>query len=258
MTTNSDLRTLYDEWHSKGPTAWFSDGENERRAIIEVGEPWKGLKVLEIGCGEGDLLNMIHNNGAAICYGVDYSEVATDKAAVKYPHLKMNILGNTTLNSFAPYQRIVLQGVLEHFDYPWKELDYLIKKYLPEGGDIITSSPCFLNPRGMVWMAMATLFHAPMSLTDLHFLHPWEFEKFAEEHPMIESLSITYTDNSWGSGDEMIADFEQRLPKVFPSLEKKCLDKFISYLKHALPYIGKSPGATAIYRLVKKHGPNTV
>lgn len=266
MPTNADLRSLYDEWHGKGPTAWFSDGKNEREAILKMGEPWdkvirtrEPMWVLEIGCGEGDLANQIFSRGVGRIYGIDYSEAAIWKAKNKSPGLR-GVHGGFIHGDYRTYEfwrhtelgkahRIVLQGVLEHFDDPWAELGWIIDNLLADGGDVITSSPCFLNPRGIVWMTLATLFDAPMSLTDLHFLHPWEFAKFAKDRNM--DFSVSYTDESWGNDAEMIVDLAQRLPKVFPDMESERIKKLLDWLAIVGCFFSTMKGATAVYKLRK-------
>ncbi len=52
---NEDLKRKYDEMHSEGPSAWFGQGEEERKLILEMGEPWPHF-ILEIGCGEVNAL----------------------------------------------------------------------------------------------------------------------------------------------------------------------------------------------------------
>ena len=69
-----------------------------------------------------------------------------------------------------------MQGVLEHLDKPFKTLRSIIIANLKKNGQFITSSPSFLNPRGYVWMTLQLLFDVPMSLTDIHFLCPFDFE----------------------------------------------------------------------------------
>jgi 2-polyprenyl-3-methyl-5-hydroxy-6-metoxy-1,4-benzoquinol methylase len=256
MTTNADLQAKYDQMHAQGSTAWFSDGENERKAILTAGEPWGGLSVLEIGCGEGGLARKIAHKDALIV-AMDYSSEAIRKAHSIFSAYGKNpiyCLGTPrdNIESGTLFDRVVLMGVLEHFDSPWAELDWIARNLVREGGDIITSSPCFLNPRGIVWMTLATLFDAPMSLTDLHFLHPWEFEKFAKTNDCVKALHASYTDRSWGYGEEMTADLRQRLPKVFPEMDRERIDQLVDWLGKAGQHVYSAPGATAVYRLELK------
>jgi ubiquinone/menaquinone biosynthesis C-methylase UbiE len=247
MITNSDLQPKYEQMHSVGPTAWFSNGNNERDAIMWAGILWGGLKVLEIGCGEGDLAARIADSSEHV-YAIDYSDIALAKAEGKRSH-NLQFANADYRKIRMTFDRVVMQGVIEHFTKPWEELDWIIRNLVKPGGDVITSSPCFLNPRGIIWMTLATLFDAPRSLTDLHFLHPWEFEKFAQDHPLIKDIDISYTDEGWAEGSDMVADLSQRLPKVFPEMGQNKIESLMTWLDKAKDSFGESAGATAVYRL---------
>jgi SAM-dependent methyltransferase len=251
MITNADLQSKYEEMHTQGPTAWFSDGQNEREAILEMGKPWINKSVLEIGCGEGDLAVMMANEGAVV-RAIDYSHEALSKAEQKHVHsrgIQSIWFANEDFHKVSrKYSRVVLQGVLEHFDKPWVELDWIIRNLVRPGGDIITSSPCFVNPRGIVWMTLATLFDAPMSLTDLHFIHPWDMSDFAWKHPLVRRITTDFTDEDWALGNDMIADLRQRLPKVLPDIPGEKIERLTDWLNEGKELF-TAPGATAIYWL---------
>ena len=102
---------------------------------------------------------------------------------------------------------IVMQGVLEHFDNPWKSLDGIIEKFKPK--TIITSMPCFLNPRGIIWMTLDML-GAVMSKTDLHFINPWDVQKYSNERNY--KLIWNTIDKDWASGKKMYDDMVRRIP----------------------------------------------
>jgi SAM-dependent methyltransferase len=250
---NAELQAKYNEMHAEGKKAWFSDGVNERETIITMGIPWRGKRVLEIGCGKGELGMMIDFAGSAEYCGIDYSAVAIDAAKENNYEIENFItyhLGDYRTFPFPhKFDRVVMQGVLEHFDDPWTELAWIIDNLLEPGGDVITSSPCFCNPRGIIWMTLATLFDAPMSLTDLHFLHPWEFRKFAKEHGM--RCYFDDTDMSWGNSYGMIDDLRQRLSKVFPDIDPRRIDTLMKWLSMSVSdgRIGEDTGATMVYHL---------
>lgn len=207
MMDNTQLKETYESMHAQGKSAWFDSGWEERKTIINMGEPWTGLNVLEIGCGEGDLCAMMTIAGADV-YGMDYSEEAIKKANDNYSNLRC-FNQNYKQRYIANHERIVLQGVLEHLDNPFKELKWMIDNLLKPGGDVITSSPCFLNPRGIIWMTLNML-GAVMSKTDLHYLNPWEFGDFCLKY----KYKMTFKDcnRSWGMGNDMLKDLEQRIP----------------------------------------------
>jgi len=245
---NKDLKEVYDKMHSQGSSSWFGQGEEERKLILKMGEPWDEKIILEIGCGEGNLTNLIWKKGGHI-RGIDYSRSAIEKARDKYKDFHYFFVADyKELNE--PYDRIVMQGVLEHLDEPFVELKWMMDNLLTEKGDVITSSPCFLNPRGIVWMTL-DMIGAKMSNTDLHYLNPWEFEDFADTNKY--KIEMKTCDWSWGNDLEMWQDFSKRIPLALkdgnlPFYQKKFNALFEWFYISGLQ---TEYGATAVYRISK-------
>ena len=250
LMKNIDLKEKYEGMHDKGQASWTFRGNEERRAIMDMGRPWEGVKVLEIGCGEGDLAALMVMEGAEV-RGIDYSTTAIGRAHEKYPTLEFSCTDYRQIadNRFGGYDRIVMQGVLEHLDSPFQELKWMIDNLLkkaaednvirfetdpkPDNGDVITSSPGFLNPRGLIWMALHMV-GAVMSKTDLHFLHPWQFEEFCKERGYF--LSMRGCDHDWAWGNRMMIDFRKRINLALndgqiPLRENDGIDKFLDWLE---------------------------
>lgn len=253
---NKDLKQVYDDMHSKGPSSWFGQGKEERELILKMGEPWKGKTALEIGCGEGDLTVKIANEGAHIL-GIDYSKTSIKKAVHKYGQ-RDALHPGTFIFHCKDYHdtkeinnRIVMQGVLEHLDHPFTELKWMLDNLLTEKGDVITSSPCFLNPRGIVWMTL-DMIGAVMSKTDLHCLNPCDFQNFCYDNKYF--LEWDTCDRSWAYDVDMISDFKKRIPLALkdggiPYSEEK-LSQFMDWLDCRL--FSTEQGATAVYRIMKR------
>lgn len=246
---NEALREKYEEMHARGPTAWFGDGQEERALILKMGQPWTGKTVLEIGCGEGQLCSMMAENGAKVV-GIDYSHTAIAKAQESYPHLEFASKNYREVSGKGA--RVVLQGVLEHFDNPWDELLWIMKNLVEDHGDVITSSPAFVNPRGFIWMALHAA-GAVMSKTDIHFLNPWEFESFAQKHGF--SIDWRSCDFDWANGAKMVEDLTQRLPLALRDggirIDNTRLAELLIWIKTAAPWQPLAMGATAVYRISK-------
>ena len=244
---NTDLKKKYDDMHTEGTTAWFDDGTLERQLIFKMGEPWHGKNVLEIGCGEGDLLAMIEDNGARVT-GIDYSARAVSNGEVKHPGLKLLC---ADYKDFAgKFDVIVMQGVLEHQDSPLVALKWMIDAYQPSV--VITSSPAFINPRGIVWMVLDML-GAVMSKTDIHYLNPWQFEAFCFGNGY--RYQAWSTDTDWAKGKKMVEDLAQRIPLALVDghikYKKSRLDKLLKWLEQAGPDLAIGPlgGAVVVYRI---------
>ena len=206
---NVNLKEKYDQVFSNGSEKFFTVNYfNEAHTIVGVGE-WQNKAVLDVGCGEGVLCSMIALAGASRVVGIDYSTEAIDNANKKFNIENLSFICSDYKKIKDKFDVITMQGVLEHFDEPWEELKNIVDNYLVDDGLVITSSPSFLNPRGYVWMTLQKLFDIPMSLTDLHYICPFDVEEFCEEWNFgIEYESIH---QDWGGGETMIRDFNKRL-----------------------------------------------
>ncbi len=252
---NKELTEVYNEVYKNDSSSFYSFNTfPESKLILEMLPSWNGLKVLEIGCGEGRLAAMISFAGAAHVDAFDYSEEAIKIAQnrIKIDNVCYRCADYRDIKE--KYDVVVLQGVLEHLDEPFNELDYMLKTFVRDDGVLITSSPSFLNPRGYVWMTLQLLFDIPMSLTDLHFLCPFDFEEFAQNKGYkIEFQSI---DHDWGSGERMLIDFKKRLPNALrdAGINNSNVDMLLKWLRKTIEcqYHDKYNGATAIYKISKK------
>jgi len=251
---NEALKEVYNEMHKQGASAWFGQGTEERELILKVGEPWKEIDVYEIGCGEGELVDMIFQRqkdfGGRI-WGLDYSEVAIQKAKEKYNHPYTYKLGNYR-DQIHRCQRIVMQGVLEHLDDPFTELKWMMDNLLTEKGDVITSSPAFFNPRGFIWMALHTA-GAVMSKTDLHFIDGNDVEDFCKKNGY--GFGFRTCDFDWANGNRMMEDLRQRIPLALKdgNLRMDRIEYLLNWLQNARKTIRWEGdcGATAVYRITK-------
>ncbi len=252
LSLNEELQKKYNEMHKQGPTSWFGDGVEERDLIMKMGQPWKDKTVLEIGCGEGILMKMICDEGISGGEGIDYSKVAIEKAEKKYGHILAFFVKADYREVLGIRDRVVMQGVLEHLDDPFTELKWMMDNLVSDYGDIITSSPGFINPRGIVWMTLDML-GAVMSKTDLHFINPWDMENFAKEHGY--RVAMQCCDLDWAGGGKMIADQKQRIPLALKDggLPVGKVDKFLSWLELATNRMQPAPlgGATIVYKIMK-------
>jgi 2-polyprenyl-3-methyl-5-hydroxy-6-metoxy-1,4-benzoquinol methylase len=262
---NIELKDLYNKVYKEDAYKTFFTflPYEESNTIIEVGGDWEGKKVLEIGCGEGDLASLMKYNGAELVCGVDFSEEAIKIAQRKYTlegvHFYCEDYKKIS-NKGLRFDRIVMQGVLEHMDKPLETLLYLKKRFLAKNGDIIFSCPSFMNIRGIIWMTLQLLFQCKMSLSDIHYFLPDDISKFADKLGMRSFLQDCRYD--WGNGKDLIKDFKQRLPKVFAEFKgdlDENINKYLEWLERFINnyeelnkfHLSKEnlKGAVTIYRL---------
>lgn len=255
MMKNDFLVQKYNAVYKNGSSNFYSFNTfPESKLILEMLQRWNDLRVLEIGCGEGRLAAMMNFAGAKHVDAIDYSEEAIKIASdrIKLENVRYHCADYREFTS--QYDVVVLQGVLEHLDDPFGELRNIIDTRVDAGGCVITSSPSFLNPRGYVWMTLQLLFDIPMSLTDLHFLCPFDFERFAEESGY--ELEYRSTDFEWASGERTLIDFDKRLRNALrdAKMDNSKVDRLLEWLKKAVPYHlhDERSGATVAYKLAKQ------
>ena len=250
---NVDLKEKYNTVFKEGSNNFFTCNVFHEAHTIAGAYDWQGLRVMDIGCGEGILPVMIAHAGAEHVVGVDYSKEAIENAMSKFNIPNIQFIADDYRVIENKFNAITMQGVMEHLDAPWNELKNMMENYLEDGGCLITSSPSFLNPRGYVWMTLQKLFDVPMSLTDLHFICPFDMEKFCDENGY--GLDYESIHQDWGSGDIMIRDFNKRLRNALrdADMDNSKVDDLLEWLHKANRYFqtDESTGAIVVYKIYK-------
>lgn len=89
--------------HSKRSALWAGSGYHKRLESVYSFIIPHGCRILEIGCGEGDLLNALQPSYGL---GIDLSETMIDKARIKHPLLHFEVMDAHSVGNLA-----------EEFDY---------------------------------------------------------------------------------------------------------------------------------------------
>ena len=254
---NLSLISKYDNIYKKGAYKKFFtfDKNSIQNSLVKSIGKWRGLEVLDFGCGEGDLSNMISLKKAKMVYALDYSSKAILIAKKRFgskKNINFQLADATKIKN--KYDVIVMSGVLEHIDKPFILLKKLLKYNLKKNGSIIFLSPSFMNPRGYVWMTLQILLDVPMSLTDLHFFSPSDIKQFSKKNGC--KLNFTTIAHDWGGGKKTITDFKKRLFNALKDarLNNKKVKEFLVWLEDAIKYFNHTndSGALMVCRLIKK------
>ncbi len=256
MKKNTELKEFYDSVYKKGEQTHYSnftvsDVPYEVENEIIKSMNWKNKQVIDVGCGTGFLASMIAKKGAKVL-GIDYSKSAIDIAKKKYVHKNLEFQNiDFKQNIKKKFDVIISIGTLEHFDKPINTLKQF-KKSLNPGGKIIITVPNWSNPRGYVLMTLYYLFKAPITLADIHYLTPKNFESWAKKLDM--KLKWKTLNHSWGHGNVMIRDLKRRLPKVISdtklSVSRSDINNLIKWLEMSvIPFNHSSihSGAMGLY-----------
>ena len=264
---NKDLAAFYDRVYKKGERKHYTslrlsgDKAPPAKDAVLKEIAWRGKTVLDAGCGAGELAYLIAKKGAVHVFGIDFSSNAIQVAKTTYkaPNLEFihtDIAEFSNLKILTGFDIICSLGTLEHVDRP---LDALrkFKRMLNPGGSIIITCPNWINPRGYMLFMLKYLFDAKITLADIHYFTPLEFDMFAKKLSM--NLSWRTVEQEWGHGEKCIRDFERRLPNVFRDLpvkvDQKRISSFLSWLEsHMAAYEKDSRhgGAVGLYHLRKR------
>lgn len=260
MQKNKDLQNFYQKVYLKGEKKHYTHFVTKHTPTSEADEiiketNWKSKKVLDVGCGTGNFALKAAKMGAYVL-GIDFAEEAIKIAKKIRKHPNLTFKNIDVVNVKEKFDIIVSIGTLEHMDEPYKILKKL-KSHLKPNGKIIITTPNWTNPRGYILMTLWYLFHAPVTLADLHYLTPVDHEKWAKRLGM--DMKWRTIEKSWAHGDVLIKDFKRRIPNVLSDAKlpnkKENILSLIKWLENnALKLDNSLPhsGAVGLYVYSKK------
>src|SRR3989344_1082666 len=109
--------------------------------IVSLLPQEKNIKILDAGCGEGQLLLKIFNKGYNDIYGADVTPVALESAKKRIPKAKFSLQDLKSLNFSDEYFDVVIcTEVIEHIKNYEKVLQEL-KRILKKNGLLIITFP---------------------------------------------------------------------------------------------------------------------
>ncbi|MBI4508422.1 MAG: class I SAM-dependent methyltransferase [Deltaproteobacteria bacterium] len=263
MRTNAELGDLYNRVYRDGEDKFFSKFSNgadvsEANQLVLSAVDWAGKRVLDVGCGTGRVAAEIAARGARFVTGIDYAEEAISKARKEHSRENLEFRCMTLEAWSEPVDCIISLGTLEHMDSPVLALKVMARA-LKDNGKVVLTCPCFINIRGLVWMTLQLLQNIPMSLTDIHFLSPFDIEAMAAEAGMILER-VDSCDFSKGNGDQMLVDLDKRLQNALrdAGIDNTRVPRLLEWMAKvsrslALERGGPLMGATGFYLLHKSN-----
>ncbi|MDQ0229346.1 class I SAM-dependent methyltransferase [Metabacillus malikii] len=175
-------KSKVDSWNPSLYDAKHSFVSKFGQSIIELLKPSKDERILDIGCGTGDLTNRIATQ-TAYTLGIDFSERMITQAKQKYPNIPFQVCDATNMNFSDEFDAVFSNAALHWIKPPHKALT-CIHSSLKTGGRFVAE----FGGKGNVQLIIASI---EKQLTEHGFadnLHdnPWFFPSLGEYTSMME------------------------------------------------------------------------
>jgi trans-aconitate methyltransferase len=176
MAGNAWDARLYDEKH--GFVAAYGQG------LLEVLAPQAGERILDLGCGTGQLTSQIAETGARVV-GLDSSPSMIERAQAAHPHLTF-IVGDA--RDFALPMRFdaVFSNAALHWVLEAEQVAAAIARSLRPGGRLVAELGGRGNIRAVVGAVQAVLQERGQAVAPL----PWYFPALGEYASLLERAGL--------------------------------------------------------------------
>jgi 2-polyprenyl-3-methyl-5-hydroxy-6-metoxy-1,4-benzoquinol methylase len=254
------LHEKYEDIYKDGKEKFFSRFVNgkdisETDKVVWKCIDWSNKKVIDIGCGSGETAAGISMLGAKSVLGIDYSEnaikVAKERHSIENLKFKVDSI-ETLISSYPEFFSVVISlGTLEHMDDPKEALRKMLR-ILDKNGKVVLTCPFFINLRGMAWMTLALALDVPMSLTDKHFISPFNIREYLIGTGF-ELSEVTYFDYERANGYLMLSDMDKRLNNALrdANLSTEGVPRLMEWLQNVVNHESESldgmNGSSALY-----------
>ncbi|MCP6757958.1 MAG: methyltransferase domain-containing protein [Fischerella sp. CENA71] len=158
--------------------------------LLNLLSPQVGDRILDLGCGTGQLTDKIATHGADVL-GIDHSPAMIEKARQNYPHLRFDIADARNFQVEQPLDAIFSNAALH-----WvKEADAVVSciyKALKSGGKFVAE----FGGKGNIKTIVQALENALIELgyNSPGTINPWYFPSISEYATLLEKqgLEVTY------------------------------------------------------------------
>ena len=102
------------------------------KGVISLLDPKPGEKILDLGCGTGDLTHEIAESGASVM-GIDQSDIMIQQARKKYPDIAFTVGNAEELDMNQQFNAVFSNAALHWMKNPSKVIEGVRGILLPEG-----------------------------------------------------------------------------------------------------------------------------
>lgn len=183
------MKSVKDNWNANLYDTKHAFISNYGNDLIELLAAKKDEKVLDLGCGTGDLAKKLHDIGVDVI-GVDQSENMVSEALKKYPAVQFSVGDATDLGYENEFDAVFSNATLHWIKQP-KQVLNCVYKSLKVGGRFVAE----FGGKGNVQIITKEIIHqwqeAGFDFNDKQF--PWYFPSIGEYATLMEESGFAVT-----------------------------------------------------------------
>jgi len=157
--------------------------------LVELLAPQKGERILDLGCGTGDLANKLANLECEII-GVDQSPNMIQQAKEKFPHIDFSVQDATKLSYHNEFDAVFSNAVLHWIKEPSAAL-HCIFHSLKQGGRFVAEFGGKGNVQKITNEIMKQF--ATLGMTEQAKKFPWYYPSIGEYSALMEEIGFRVT-----------------------------------------------------------------
>lgn len=185
--------------------------------LIDLLAPKQGEKILDLGCGTGDLAHKLYDYGVDIV-GVDKSENMVTQAKNKYPHIQFMVQDATDLKFNSEFNAVFSNATLHWVKPPTKALNCIYQS-LKQGGRFVAEFGGKGNVQTITDEMIKQIKEAGLAFKKDQF--PWFYPSIAEYSSLMEDVGFRVT---------FAQHFDRPTPLVGDNGLKNWIDMFGNHL----------------------------
>jgi trans-aconitate methyltransferase len=176
MTQNNWNPSLYQQKHS----FVFEYGKD----VLALLEPLGGERILDVGCGTGQLTEAIADSGATVV-GIDASPSMIESAHNNFPNIEFLVADAAEFSFDEPFDAVFSNAAL-HWVKRAEDAVQCIAAALKQGGRFVTEFGGKGNGESVAQAIQQTL----KEMLNLEVNHPWFFPSIGEYATLLEKYNL--------------------------------------------------------------------
>ncbi|WP_062107331.1 class I SAM-dependent methyltransferase [Bacillus niameyensis] len=177
------------QWNSKLYDQSHSFVSRFGQDVVELLAPMAGERILDLGCGTGDLAYQLIEQGAHIV-GIDQSESMIREAKEKYPHIPFIVEDATAIQFYQEFDAVFSNATL-HWIKEAKQVLSCIYNSLKHGGRFVAEFGGKGNVEQITKVVLQQMDQLDINFSKEKF--PWYFPSVGEYTSLMEEVGFKVT-----------------------------------------------------------------